>query len=472
MAKVLRSFACCMTVKATMPARNNDLVVPLATKATDMRATDTADRSPVRSGAADGPRIRPAGVNSTNGRSTPRTTIMRGIRASTTAIRTTTTRTTSSGPAPSADHHESHTAFTLEDLVRAEIDCRRTKRNTASALAWEIERERNLCQLHDELAAGTWRPGRSICFVITRPKPREVWAAQYRDRIVHHLLYNHIGPRFERAFIADSCACIPGRGTLYAAQHLEAKVRSQTANWSRPAWYLKCDLANFFVSIDKRVLQTQLHARIPEPWWRALADTILLHDPRTDVAIHSGTRRMAMVPPHKSLLNQPVHLGLPIGNLSSQFFANIYLDALDQFVKHRLRCRHYIRYVDDFVLLHESPQQLNAWRDQIAAWLPAQLHVRLNDAKTVIQPIARGIDFVGQVIKPWRRTLRRRTYRQALARTATIHPADLLQTANSYFGLLRQATHSHHDRARLANVVRDRGHCVDGGFTKTYRRTA
>jgi RNA-directed DNA polymerase len=459
-----------MTVKAIMPARNNDLVVPLATPATDMRATDTADRSPVRSGAADRLRIRPAGVNSTNGRSTQRTTIMRGTRASTTATRTTTTRTTSSGPAPSADHHESHTAFTLEDLVRAEIDCRRTKRNTASALAWEIDRERNLCQLHDELAAGSWRPGRSICFVITRPKPREVWAAQYRDRIVHHLLYNRIGPRFERAFITDSCACIPGRGTLYAAQRLEAKVRSQTANWSRQAWYLKCDLANFFISIDKHVLQAQLHARIPEPWWRALADTILLHDPRTDVAIHSGPRRMAMVPAHKSLLNQPANLGLPIGNLSSQFFANVYLDALDQLVKHRLRCRHYIRYVDDFLLLHESPQQLNAWRDEIAAWLPAQLHVRLNDAKTVIQPIARGIDFVGQVIKPWHRTLRRRTYRQALARTATIHPVDLLQTANSYFGLLRQATHGHHDRARLANIVRDRGHCVNGGFTKTYRR--
>jgi len=293
-----------------------------------------------------------------------------------------------------------------------------------------------------------------------------VWAAGFRDRIVHHLLYNRVAPRFERAFIADSCACITGRGTLYAARRLETKVRSLTQNWRVPAYYLKCDLANFFVTIDKRILREQLAARISEPWWLQLAEQILFHDPRADVCIQG--RDLDRIPPHKSLFGQPPHLGLPIGNLSSQFFANVYLDALDQHVKHRLRCRQYIRYVDDFVLLHESPQQLNAWHDAVAAFLPEHLRVRLNDSKTILQPIARGIDFVGQVIKPWHRTIRRRTFNQAIARTASAAPDDLHQSANSYFGLLRQATHSHHDRALLANVIRRRGLAVNHQLTKSY----
>lgn len=97
--------------------------------------------------------------------------------------------------------------------MQAYYDCRRTKRNTASALAFEAQLERNLCDLYDELAAGRYRPGRSICFVITRPKPREVWAAEFRDRIAHHFLYNAVGPAIEATFVADSCACIPGRGS-------------------------------------------------------------------------------------------------------------------------------------------------------------------------------------------------------------------------------------------------------------------
>jgi retron-type reverse transcriptase len=337
-------------------------------------------------------------------------------------------------------------------------------------MVFEMDQEARLYKLHDDLAAGTYRPGPSTCFIITRPRPREVWAAEFRDRIVHHLLYNAIGAGIERTFIADSCACIPGRGTLYAVERLEHKVRSVTRNWSRPVFYLKMDVENFFVSIDKATLADQLRDRIRDPQLLELALQILRHDPRPG-AIHQSTAKLrARVPPHKRLSEAAAGKGLPIGNLSSQFFANIYLDALDQFVKHRLRCRHYIRYVDDFVLLHESPQQLNAWRREIEAFLPARLQIKVNPAKTILQPVDRGIDFVGQVIKPWRTTLRRRTYRNALHRTSTINGQDLFKTANSYFGLLRQASHGHHDRARLANVLRDRGYCIDGGFTKTFRR--
>jgi retron-type reverse transcriptase len=379
------------------------------------------------------------------------------------AIRTTTTRTTSSAPGPSADS----TPYPFQDLAQAYYDCRRSKRNSASALAFEMNLERNLIRLHDDLVGGSYRPGRSICFVVTRPKAREVWAADFRDRIVHHLLYNHIGPGIERTFIADSCACIPGRGTLYAAKRLESKIRSASQNWSKPIFYLKLDLANFFVAIDKQVLLQQLASRITEPWWLALAEQILMHDPREDYEVRSPAHLFNRVPQHKRLVAQPARLGLPIGNLSSQFFANIYLDALDQFCKHQLKARHYIRYVDDFVLLHESPQQLNAWREQIESFLPS-LGARLNPSKTILQPVDRGVDFVGHVIKPWRRTTRKRSMAQALKRTAAAPAEDLRETANSYFGLLIQASHSQKDRATLANLVLRRGHTINGALTKTY----
>ncbi|KAF1004389.1 MAG: hypothetical protein GAK36_00058 [Pseudomonas sp.] len=330
--------------------------------------------------------------------------------------------------------------------------------------------EINLLELYDDLIAGNYRPGRSICFVVTRPKAREVWAADFRDRIVHHLLYNHIGPRIERTFIADSCACIPGRGTLYAAKRLETKIRSQTQNWSRPGFYLKCDLANFFVAIDKRVLARQLADRISEPWWLQLALQVLMHDPRESYETRSPAHLFNRVPQHKRLTAQPAHLGLPIGNLSSQFFANVYLDALDQFAKHTLKARHYIRYVDDFVFLHESPQQLNEWLARVEAFLPS-LGAKLNPGKTILQPIDRGVDFVGHVIKPWRRTTRKRSVVQALKRTAAAPAEDLRETANSYFGLLGQASHSAKDREKLARVVLKRGNSVNAALTKTFKKS-
>lgn len=380
---------------------------------------------------------------------------------------TTTTRTTSGSRALSADL--SVAPFQFEDLVQAYYDCRRNKRNSASARLFEKDMEINLLELHDDLIAGTYRPGRSICFVVTRPKAREVWAAAFRDRVVHHLLYNHVAPRFYASFIADSCACIPGRGTLYAATRLESKIRSASENWSKPVFYLKCDLANFFVAIDKAVLRKQLEARITEPWWLALATQILMHDPRDDYETRSPAHLFNRVPQHKRLVAQPARLGLPIGNLSSQFFANVYLDALDQFAKHQLRAKHYIRYVDDFVFLHESPQQLNQWLAEVEAFLP-RLGAKLNPTKTILQPVDRGVDFVGHVIKPWRRTTRKRSLAQALKRTAAAPAEDLRETANSYFGLLSQASHSHTDRAALARVVLKRGNSVNAALTKTYQK--
>lgn len=326
-----------------------------------------------------------------------------------------------------------------------------------------------LLSLYERLQDGSYQPGRLICFVITRPKPREVWCSPFEDRIVHHLLYNRVAPRYHASFIADSCACIPGRGTLYGARRLEGKIRSITQNWSRPAWYLKCDLANFFVSIDKQVLRQIMREKITDPWWRALATQILFHDPRQDFELHGRPGDQLLVPPHKRLTSWPSHKGLPIGNLSSQFFANVLLDKLDKRVKHQLRARHYIRYVDDFLLLHESPQQLNEWLADITAYLPT-LGLQLNPSKTILQPVERGVDFVGQVIRPWRRTMRARTLDDAVRRIEDAPDDMLFERVNSYFGLAGQASHSHHARTRIAKAAMRRGLSIDYSLTKAYRR--
>ncbi len=450
-----------MTVKAPMPVRKVNLVAPLAQKATAMHTTGTAAIAQARPGAVTeliGASLRPSDVDSANSTAVP------GIRTSTTATRTTTTRAMRAVRGPSADSNLFHL------LVQAYLDCRHTKRNSASAQAFEDRLEANLFELHDELASGTYVPGRSICFVVTRPKAREVWAAEFRDRIVHHLLYNQIAPRFEASFTADSCACIPGRGTLYAARRLEHQVRSVSHNWTLPASYLKCDLANFFVSINKHTLLGQLARRVTETWWLQLTETILMHDPRGNVELRGRQDLLQRVPPHKSLFNAPAGHGLPIGNLSSQFFANVLLNDLDQYAKHQLRAPHYVRYVDDFILLHPSTAWLTQAHRQIEQYLPQHLHVQLNPRKTVLQPLARGIDFVGHVIKPHCRSTRRGTVATAIRRVQETPASDLHQIANSYFGLLRQATHSHTDRARLANAVLGRGHCVNQAFTQTYQK--
>jgi RNA-directed DNA polymerase len=452
-----------------MSERDTDLVTPLVsvtnTETTAMPAMDTNGVA-IRSGAVSGARIRAGDVDSVFD---PPTLIVPSSRASTTATAIGITRATTIVPLRSADHYDTGLPVPFEraELVRAYRDTRKHKRNSASALEFEARLEYNLCRLYDELVSYEYKPGRSICFVVRHPRPREVWAADFRDRIVHRLMYNRIAPRFERRFIADTFACMEGRGTLHGVQRLESKVRSLTQNWSRPAYYLKADVANFFVSIDKNILWSLLFPLIHETWFKWVTETILFHDPRNDVEFRGDG--FDLIPSHKRLMVQPDTCGLPIGNLSSQFFANVILNELDQFAKHRIGARHYVRYVDDFVILHESAPWLNNALGMVSDLLQERLGLRLNPAKTIIQPIPRGIDFVGQVVRPWRRTLRASTLNVAMTRLESMPPDKLFASGNSYFGLARQTTRGHTDRTRIAKLLLLRGHAVNWKLTKAYR---
>lgn len=359
-------------------------------------------------------------------------------------------------------------AITTHEMLCAYLDCRRRKRNTQSATDFEISLNRNLRLLKEELNDGSYEIGASRCFVVTKPKPREIWAGAFRDRVVHHLIYRAIAGDFIKTFSADSSACLPGRGTLYGARRLESRIRSVTQNWSRPCFYLKLDLSNFFVSIHKPTLFALLEPKISRDRIRDLVAQIVFHDPTSNYIFSGRPESLALVPPHKSLFNAPHDRGLPIGNLTSQFFANVYLNALDQFIKHQIRPLGYARYVDDFVLLHPNPAWLTAAQRRIEEFLDGRLKLAVNPRKTIIQPVAHGVDFVGRVIKPWH-TIPRRTLPARAVATARSADEAMPERLNSYLGLMRQ-TKSHNARAALCREALRQGYSVDHRFTKVYRR--
>jgi len=193
--------------------------------------------------------------------------------------------------------------LTIEAVFDAYFDCRKTKRNSINQLRFEADLESNLVGLYRDLADGNYRIGRSIAFVVTHPKVREVWAADFRDRVVHHLIYNAIADRFHRRFIRDSYACIPGRGTHDGLRRVAGFARSVTHNWTRPAFFLKADVANFFNSIDHRILVGLAERHVQEEWLRTLIRQSALHDPRPGAEMRSPPALFARVPRHKSLLH-------------------------------------------------------------------------------------------------------------------------------------------------------------------------
>jgi len=336
---------------------------------------------------------------------------------------------------PPAGNRTSRELYSFGPLWRAYRECRRTKGGTLNALAFEFDTEANLFDLQEELHTHRYRPGTSICFVTEGVKPREVFAADFRDRIVHHLLVARVEPLLERRFIHDSYACRRGKGVLASSDRLMRFLRQATANGRRPAWALKLDVASFFASIHKRTLYDILCCAIRDPELRWLTATILFHDPTHDFVFHKGPRFVPHpksgrypVEARKSLFGRGNAVGLPIGNLTSQFWANCYLNELDQFVKRRLGCQRYLRYVDDLVLLAPDPEILLVWREQIRCFLADRLRLRLRADGDDPFPVARGIDFTGWKTWASHRAPRRRTLatfadRVRQAERALVHPA-------------------------------------------------
>ena len=314
-------------------------------------------------------------------------------------------------------------AFTPQVVLKAYLDCRKRKRGTLNAIAFEQKLGSNLVSLTNSLNDGSYYPGTSICFVVRNPKPREVFAADFKDRIVHHLLVRDLEQYWEKVFIYDSYACRKGKGTLAAVDRLAHFMRSITLNGQKRAWYLQCDIKNFFMSIDKSILwklllkgmQKQFGGNVPEAF-KDLLYKVLMHSPTTDFSNKSSEKLWSCVPHEKSLFFAQEGKGLPIGNLTSQFFANVYMNMFDQFIKRVLKVKYYIRYVDDFILLSEDRLQLVGWLGQIRNFLRENLALSIKSTSKIAS-LSGGINFLGYIQHMHYRLVRRRvafTFRRNL----------------------------------------------------------
>lgn len=295
------------------------------------------------------------------------------------------------------------------------LSCIKKTKNTAQRNEQFLNFSRIAKHLCAEILHTSYTPKRFSCFAVHDPKPREIFAPHFRDRVMHHFLIDAIEPLINPRFIDDSFANRRSKGTHQAIKRLRHFLHKNNT-----VYYLQIDIYNFFPSIDKKILyeilQSTLHkialSQKEKELYSFLAKQIIFHNPTKPSPIFSGNKKLlALIPFHKSLFNNPVEKGLPIGSLSSQFFANLYLNELDQFCKHILKIKYYIRYVDDIIIVADNPTTLNNYKASIQQFLKEQLHLSLHPKKTILQHTAKGINFLGYIIRKDYILVRRRTIR-------------------------------------------------------------
>lgn len=304
----------------------------------------------------------------------------------------------------------------LVDVFQAYYDARRNKRNTPSQLRFELDLERNLVGLCHDLRSRRYKPRPSVCFVVCDSVKREVFASDFRDRVVHHLYCNYVSALFDRHFIYDSYSCREGKGTLTGIERMEHHIRSATRNYTREAYVLQMDIEGYFMSIDRRRLCRMVHemvGRIPLPPERRelvewLTDVITLKDPQEGAVVKGDPREWDDLPRSKCLRFSPEGVGLPIGDLTSQLFSNVYLNGMDWHITRELGFKHYGRYVDDFYIVDCDRERLWEAVRQVGDYL-STLGLRLHPRKTRLTPATEPVRFLGAVVYP--------RYRHCAART-------------------------------------------------------
>ncbi len=282
----------------------------------------------------------------------------------------------------------------FENIYRAYRAARKGKRKFESVAAFEYNQEEELLKLRDELRERTWQPGPYHSFYIHDPKQRLISAAPFRDRVVHHALINVIEPIWEARFIHDTYANRVSKGTHRVLDRCQQFAR----RWK---YVLQCDLKQYFPSIDHQLLRAELARLIGDEAVLGLCDKIIASgvgvlSEEYDMQWFAGDDLFAALRPR----------GLPIGNLTSQFWANVYLSRFDHFVKRELKCAGYVRYVDDFVLFGDDKAQLHQWRAAVIKRLTG-LRLKLHEERAQVSPVTNGIPFLGFRVYPTHRRLKR-----------------------------------------------------------------
>lgn len=346
------------------------------------------------------------------------------------------------------------------DLYKAYFEARKHKRGKPYQIRFEKGLEENISALCEDLWSRTYKPMPSQCFIISDPKKREVFAADFRDRIVHHLYYNYVHEMFERTFIQDSYSCIKHRGTHYGIKRMEMHIRQESQNYTVPCYVLKLDVRGYFMHINRRILlqiaqdsldkmSRHLISKHGVKKWGEVVDMDFVHyltselillNPIKDCRMIGSSADWEGLPADKSLFNSCEDAGLPIGNLTSQLFSNVYMNVFDQYVKRELRCRHYGRYVDDSYIVSSDRCFLHSIIPKVRNFLLNQLGLYLHEGKLAICDVRQGVGFLGAYIKPGRKYVDNSCI-QRMKKKITIletveNPALLLSSVNSFLGVL------------------------------------
>lgn len=351
-----------------------------------------------------------------------------------------------------------------EDMFEAYFACRKNKRCTSSALKYEVDYESNLIKLTDKINNGIYYPTTSICFVATRPRYREVFAASFEDRIIHHYVSLRLEPLFEKIFNDRTFNCRKGKGQLYGINVLKGDLIECSNNYTEDCYILKLDLKSFFMSIDKFMLSKMIDDFIVENYFdydkealRDICRIIILHEPEKDCERRSPLSFWDYLPKDKSLFTNGEGKGVAIGNLFAQHFANFLLNELDWFIE-ELGITHHGRYVDDFYMIHEDKEVLLSAIPEIRKMLSG-IGISLNEKKFYLQHYAKGVKFTGAIVKPYRTYCGKRTvfnFKQAvkdLNGSATVD--EVLKNVcriNSYLGFLRQHAEYNNRKKTLKTI--------------------
>jgi retron-type reverse transcriptase len=348
-------------------------------------------------------------------------------------------------------------AITIDDIFTAYHDCRKHKRGRTGALQFEVDLEKNLVELWREIRDGTWKPGPSTVFIVHKPVTREIFAASFRDRIVHHLVISRLNNLFEKSFIYDSYSCRIGKGTHFGINRIHRFGRRCSQNGAVRAWVLKIDIRGYFMHINRDILFSKLASFIDRTYHRndkkqieELCRLIIFNDPTEDCIRHSPPDAWRNLPADKSLFSiHEKNCGLPIGNLTSQIFANFYLNEFDHFIKKQCGVTFYGRYVDDCVIVHHSKRFLIQLIKKLKFYLISNLGLILHPKKIYLQPCAQGVKFLGCFIKPshiviHHQTIKNFTHSVNIHNTlAADHKPDkkelsaFISSVNSYLGIMK-----------------------------------
>jgi len=346
----------------------------------------------------------------------------------------------------------------LYEYFEAYFSCRRNKRTTTNAIAFETDYEAQLVKLYQEVNDRTYAPGRSVAFIVNKPVQREIFAAEFRDRIIHHLLINKLNPLFEKEFIYDCYACRKNKGTLFGIRRADRFIRKCSENYTKNCFVLKLDIEGFFMYINRKILYERLNRFISTHYKGEDVEAVLFlirktvyNQPIEGCVIKGRKESWQGLPTNKSLFCAPSDCGLPIGNLTSQIFANFYMTPFDHFIKHGLRIRYYGRYMDDFIIIHPNKEYLKSLIPIIRNYLKVHLGLTLHPRKIYLQHYSKGVKYLGAVIKPGRLYIGNRTVgnfstavqlQNKAVDSGNAYPGEtekaaFLSSMNSYLGMMK-----------------------------------